>query len=104
MNKPTYANFALNDVLSVTTGILVSDMDGIYNVLGHMEGRDVWTHELPHLARKHEHAIYAQYPELEGIEIPEEVRASPKDAQEARFFEKLAEKLGVDTLTLRRVE
>ena len=45
MNKKT---FHISDILSITTGRLVSNrhIDGVYDVIGHLVGRDVWTHEL----------------------------------------------------------
>jgi hypothetical protein len=41
--------FDLGDVLSITTGRLVSQrgMDGIYDVLNFMTGDDLMTHQLP---------------------------------------------------------
>lgn len=38
--------FHLGDILSVTTGVLVSSMDGIYNVLNHMTQDELYTHQL----------------------------------------------------------
>ena len=40
--------FHISDILSVTTGRLVSTrhMEGVYDVIGHLVGRDVLTHEL----------------------------------------------------------
>ena len=41
--------FNLSDVLSITTGRLVSfrHMEGIYDILNHMTGDDLFTHQLP---------------------------------------------------------
>jgi hypothetical protein len=64
--------FHLGDILSITTGKLVSptNMDGVYKILNFMTGDDLMTHQLgrvtticaPHLA--------GAYPELLDIVLP----------------------------------
>ena len=63
--------FHIGDILSVTTGKLVSPrhIDGVYDILGYMSGAggSVWTHELPVLSDKYKPYILEKYPELKGV-------------------------------------
>lgn len=49
----TAKSFHVGDVLSVTTGWLVSPqgMKGVYGILNHMTGDDLFTHQLPRAAQ-----------------------------------------------------
>ena len=40
------ARFLTVDVLSTTTGRLLGKIDGVYEVVSYLVGRDVYTHEL----------------------------------------------------------
>ena len=64
-------DFHLGDILSITTGRLVSPrhMDGIYDLLNFMTGDSLFTHQLP---RACEGPLLAQHPDLAAIEVPEE--------------------------------
>lgn len=64
--------FGLGDVLSVTTGILVSrrHVDGVYDVLQHMVGGPVWTHQLPRVSDEVTPDILRQHPWLGDITVP----------------------------------
>lgn len=64
--------FPLADILSITTGRLLSHhhMHGIYDILNHMTGQDLCTHQLPGAARKAKPALLAQHPHLAGVEPP----------------------------------
>ena len=70
----TTESVALGDILSVTTGYLVSrdHMDGVYRVCDFMSGSPNFTHRLPATAEKVTPAIFAQHPFLEDIEVPED--------------------------------
>lgn len=90
--------FALGDVLSVTTGALVSrdHMAGIYRVLNFMTGDDLFTHQLPRAMREVEPSLREQHPglfidppDLEGV-ADDDTKAAVFDwlaEQEARFGE-----------------
>lgn len=58
--------FDLGDVLSVTTGKLVSrrHIDGIYDVLNFLTGDNLFTHQLPRAMDVCRPAVLAQHPEL----------------------------------------
>jgi hypothetical protein len=65
--------FHLGDILSVTTGRLLSPrhMDGIYEILNWLTGDSLFTHQLPRASRECEEPLLAQHPDLAGIEVPE---------------------------------
>ena len=65
--------FTLGDVLSVTTGRLMSrtGIDGVYRILSHMTGDNMYTHALPRAADECRPFLAEAFPALAGIEIPE---------------------------------
>jgi hypothetical protein len=65
--------FHLGDILSITTGCLVSPrhIDGVYDILNHMTGDSLSTHQLPRASRECEGPLLAQHPDLAGIEVPD---------------------------------
>jgi len=91
---PETRNFHLGDILSVTTGRLVSPrhMDGIYDILNFMTGDNLFTHQLPRACRECEGPLLAQHPDLAAVEVPEEFGGEADveawlAAQTARFGE-----------------
>lgn len=66
-------SFHLGDVLSITTGKLVSPrhVDGIYDILNWMTQDNLFTHQLPRASRECEPWLLRQHPELRGVEAPE---------------------------------
>lgn len=58
--------FHISDVLSVTTGRLVSSrhMDGIYEILNFLTGDNLFTHQLPRAMRECEPWLKMQFPQL----------------------------------------
>jgi len=58
--------FHIGDVLSVTTGRLVSSrhMEGIYELLNFLTGDNLFTHQLPRAMRECEPWLKTQYPQL----------------------------------------
>ena len=58
--------FHIGDVLSVTTGRLLSrdGMGGIYNILNFMTQDNLFTHQLPRAMDECKPVILARYPEL----------------------------------------
>lgn len=58
--------FHISDVLSVTTGRLVSSrhMDGIYEILNFLTGDNLFTHQLPRAMRECEPWLKTQFPQL----------------------------------------
>lgn len=65
--------FPLADILSVTTGRLLSHrhMDGIYDILGYMTGDTLFTHQLPRANDACKPVLLQQHPQLEGVTPPD---------------------------------
>lgn len=65
--------FALGDVLSVTTDRLLSrdHMQGVYRILNYMTGDDLFTHQLPRAGDECRPHLLAQHPDLAAIEVPQ---------------------------------
>lgn len=68
-------SFPLGDVLSITTGRLVSrdHIEGVYRVCDYMTGHANMTHQLPRVMREAAPIILEQHPELAGIEVPDTI-------------------------------
>lgn len=62
----TQREFDLGDVLTVTTGILMSPrhMDGVYDILNYMTGDNLMTHQLPRACDQVKPTILEQHPTL----------------------------------------
>lgn len=58
--------FHISDVLSITTGRLVSNrhVEGVYKILNHMTGDNLFTHQLPRASRECAPMLIAAYPQL----------------------------------------
>jgi len=67
--------FHISDVLTVTTGKLVSSrhIDGVYELLNFLTGDNLFTHQLPRAARECEPWMRTQFPQL----FPEDPRMGP---------------------------
>jgi hypothetical protein len=61
--------FHLGDILSITTGVLVSPrgMDGVYDILNFMTSESLFTHQLPRAGRICGPALLRQHPELLAV-------------------------------------
>lgn len=61
--------FHLGDVLSITTGRLLSPthMDGVYRIAAHLAGEPVWTHQLGRVADESKPHLLAQFPALANV-------------------------------------
>jgi hypothetical protein len=62
--------FKLGDVLSITTGVLLSEdrMGGVYNILNFMTGDNLFTHALPRAADVCKPVLLNQFPQLVNVE------------------------------------
>ncbi len=62
--------FHLSDILSITTGRLVSreGMAGVYKILNYMTNSELWTHQLPDAAELCRPYLFDQYPDLKFVE------------------------------------
>ena len=65
--------FHLGDVLSITTGRLVSSRNiyGVYDILNFMTGDNLCTHQLPRAIRECEPHLLKKHPELGTAEMDE---------------------------------
>lgn len=65
--------FHIGDILSVTTGVLVSPehIGGVYKILGWMVDEDLMTHQLPRVSRECEPFLREMFPDLADVEIPD---------------------------------
>jgi hypothetical protein len=62
------ATFELGAVLSVTTGKLLCDIGRVYDILNHMTGDSLFTHQLPRACRICGPHLLKQHPQLAGID------------------------------------
>lgn len=63
----TTKDFKTADVLSTITGVLVSEMGGIHEVLEWMTGGEsIFTHQLPRISREAATCILSVHPELQA--------------------------------------
>lgn len=100
--------FNLSDVLSVTTGRLVSFrlMEGVYALLNHMTGDNLFTHQLGRAKEACARALLLDHPwlEEEGARLEAILDALPEDAdvmQEIRpFFVDLARRVGSSDINI----
>lgn len=63
--------FHIGDILSITTGILLSldHIGGVYKILNWMTGDSLMTHQLPRASRECEAFLISQHPDL-VIDVP----------------------------------
>ncbi|MGV9427090.1 DUF7736 domain-containing protein [Streptomyces sp. NPDC003656] len=66
-------SFPLADVLSVTTGMLLSrrHMDGVYEILNFMTGDDLFTHQIPRACDAVKPVLLEQHPSLTDVQPPD---------------------------------
>jgi hypothetical protein len=66
-------DFHLGDVLSITTGRLVSPrhIDGVYDILNFMTRDNLFTHQLPRASDECKPHLLRKHPQLADIEVPE---------------------------------
>jgi len=64
-------NFHLGDVLSVTTGRLLSPkgIGGVYEILNFMTNDNLYTHQLPRAAEECKPFLFSQFPQLDSPEM-----------------------------------
>jgi hypothetical protein len=66
-----YKTFHLGDVLSITTGKLLSKdkMDGVYSILNFMTGEILFVWQLPRAADCCKPVLLEYHPELKGVDF-----------------------------------
>ena len=87
--------FHIGDVLSITTGHLVSPrgMEGIYDILNFMTGDNLFTHQLPRASEECKPYLLAQHPQIKDVDASGVTHVNWQrwlDQQVARFGEKLS--------------
>jgi hypothetical protein len=67
-------SFHLGDILSITTGRLVSPrhVEALYDVLNFMTGDNLFTHQLPRATDECAPEILRQHPDLAEVPVPDE--------------------------------
>jgi hypothetical protein len=83
-------DFDLGDVLSITTGRLVSrrHIDGVYDILNYMTGDSLFTHQLPRAQDECRPWLLRQHPDLAEVDadgVNAETWRGWLDAQVARY-------------------
>ncbi|MFJ1653478.1 hypothetical protein ACIOC2_19225 [Streptomyces sp. NPDC088337] len=93
--------FPLADVLTVTTGRLLSHrhMDGVYGILNYMTGESLFTHQLPRAADVCGPALLAQHAQLQGVKPPEDIDGADLKKWLANAEREYGEELPVAPLT-----
>jgi hypothetical protein len=73
MTDQTTRDFHIGDILSITTGRLVSPrhIDGVYDILNWMTGDNLFTHQLPRAMVECAPALRAQLPTLDTVPVPD---------------------------------
>lgn len=84
MNATPTKEFHLGDVLTITTGKLMSPrhMDGVYEILNFMTDDNLMTHQLPRAMRECAPHLLKQHPQLENIQMGEVTPANFKQVLE----------------------
>lgn len=92
-------SFHIGDVLSITTGFLVSPrrMEGVYDILNFLTADDLFTHQLPRAAKECRPSILEQFPQLRGVD------ASGLNVQSVPAFLKRQVSLFGEYLMVRRM-
>jgi hypothetical protein len=69
--QTTPRTFHIGDILSVTTGYLVSleGIAGVYDILNYMTGESLYTHQLPRAWEACAPALLAQHPQLGDVDM-----------------------------------
>lgn len=90
----TARTFPLADVLTATTGCLVSPrgIEAMYDLLGFMTGDTLWTHQLPRAIEECKPHILAQHPDLAAVPVPAKFK---NEAHVWEWVTEMEDKFGV---------
>lgn len=91
--KSDSREFHIGDVLSITTGRLVSPdhIDGVYRICDYMLSTNHFTHQLPRASDECRPHLLAQHPEIANVEPPAEFE---DEAHVWRWVAEQADRLG----------
>lgn len=87
----TTKTFSLGALLSATSGILASDFSEMHELLEHVAGGPVWTHEMPTVFGPISAALISQFPALENRQPTQTQRDHGKAGMRAWIAEVAAE-------------
>lgn len=92
--------FHIGDILSVTTGTLVSPrlITGVYDILGFMTGESLYTHQLPRVSDEAAPVLLRQHPQLASVDA-RGVTPENHKAWLAEQVERYGETLPVEPMT-----
>ncbi len=68
MTNDERRKFDLGTVLSITTGVLLTNIGNVYEILNYMTGDNLFTHQLPRASRECEPVILRQHPQLAEVD------------------------------------
>jgi hypothetical protein len=68
MGIEQYQEFSLGEVLTITTGHLLCEMNGVYRILNFITADTLYTHQLPRAMQESSSWLLAQFPELTDID------------------------------------
>lgn len=71
----TTKNFTAPDLVTVYTGMMISPrlIECVYDILDHMTGDNLMTHQLPTAVKAVRPALLEQHPWLEDVDVPREM-------------------------------
>ncbi len=92
--------FHLGDVLSITTGYLVSPrhIDGVYDILSFMTGESIFTHQLPRVGNECKPYLVAQFPQLTTAEMDSAIAELVEALEDKSREKEVRKKIVVDWL------
>jgi hypothetical protein len=64
----------LSQVLTITTHMLLTEVEDLYKIMGFMLNQTLWTHQLPDAAEICGPALLKQFPQLETVTLPENIQ------------------------------
>ena len=71
MSQPQIEKFHLGDILSITTGLILSPthLDGIYRILNFLTGTTLYTPEIPRATDECRPWLLQQFPQLRNVNV-----------------------------------
>lgn len=95
-------SFHISDLICVSHGRLVSSrgMEGVYDILSHMAGTNLYTHQLPEVGRQAEPVLREAHTFLNDIEVPEIHSEEEATAFIAEMVDKHGEYFAVSPLAV----
>lgn len=96
----TTKTFPTADVIGTITGVLLGEIDGIYEVSQFMCGEPVWTHQLPRVGKEIQPVVLRQHPQL--TPVIDEAKAVTRDNWQqmlAGWTDRFGDTIALDPMT-----